>query len=172
MRSVSRFATGLALVLAMLVAAPVGAQEITRSIEMPDILDWKSIRTRAVSPDGGWLAYYLAPTEGDSEVVVRSLEDDTEYRFEAGELPMFGGGGIEFSSDSGWVAFRIRPDREAAAKSKKPLPNSLGLVDLASGEMTKFERVRSSAFSGTEVSGLSRLNRSTAVCSSSARAEA
>ena len=28
------------------------------------------------------------------------------------------------------------------------------------------------AFSGTEVSGLSRLNRSTAVCSSSARAEA
>lgn len=161
MRPVSRFATGLALVLAMLVAPPVGAQEVTRSIEMPDILDWKSIRTRAVSPDGGWLAYYLAPTEGDSEVVVRSLDDDTEYRFDAGELPMSGGGGIEFSSDSGWLAFRILPGHEAVAKHKaalpdsipmvKPLPNSLGLVDLASGEMTKFERVRSSAFSGTEV---------------------
>ena len=116
MRSVSRFvAIGLALVLAVLVTAPVGAQEAPRVIEMPDILDWKSIRTRAVSPDGGWLAYYLAPTEGDSEVVVRSLTNDTEYRFDAGELPMFGGGGVEFSSDSGWIAFQIRPDREAAA---------------------------------------------------------
>ena len=38
-----------------------------------------------------------------------------------------------------------------AAKSEKPLPNSLGLVDLASGEMTKFERVRSSAFGGTDI---------------------
>jgi len=48
MRSVSRFvAIGLALVLAVLVTAPIGAQEAPRVIEMPDILDWKSIRTRA-----------------------------------------------------------------------------------------------------------------------------
>ena len=155
MRSVSRFvATGLAIVLAVLMTAPVGAQEGSRAIEMPDILDWKSIRARVVSPDGGWLAYYLAPTEGNSEVVVRSLSDDTEHRFAAGELPMFGGGRIEFSNDSGWAAFQIRPDREAAAESKKPLPNSLGLVDLASGEMTKFERVRSFAFGGTDVAWL------------------
>ncbi len=155
MRAVTRFAAiGLALALAVLAVGPVAAQEASRVIEMPDILAWKSIRARAVSPDGGWLAYYLAPTEGDSEVVVRSLTDDAEYRFAAGELPMFGGGRIEFSGDSTWLSFQIRPGRDKAAKSKKPLPNSLGLVDLASGEMTEFERVRGSSFGGTDATWL------------------
>ncbi len=152
MRAVSRLvATGLVLLLAALVTVPTGAQEAQRVMEMPDILAWKSMRARAVSPDGAWLAYYLAPTEGDSTVVVRALSGDAEYSFEVGELPMFGGGSVEFSGDSNWLAFQVRPDRAAAAKSKKPLPNSVGLVDLTSGEMTKLERVRSFAFGGTDV---------------------
>ncbi len=121
-----------------------------RAIEMADILDWKSLRARAVSDDGAWLAYYLAPTEGNAEVVVRSLTDDAEHRFDVGELPMFGGGRLEFSSSGAWLAFQIRAGREAAAKSKTPLPNSVGLVDLATGEMTKVERAQAFAFGGVD----------------------
>jgi dipeptidyl aminopeptidase/acylaminoacyl peptidase len=140
--------------LALMVVTPTMAQESPRAMGMPDILEWKSVRARAISTDGSWLAYYLAPTEGDSEVVVRSLTDDTEYRFATGELPMFGGGELEFAATNSWLAFEIRATREAAAKSKTPLPNSVGLVDLASGEMTKIERARSFAFGGADTAWL------------------
>ncbi len=149
-----RAALSLVILMAITIVAPAAAQEGSRTIAMPDILAWKSIRARAVSPDGAWLAYHLAPTEGDSEVVVRSLTGDAEHRFPAGELPMFGSGQLEFSDSSAWFAFQIRPDREAAAASKTPLPNSVGLVDLANGELVELARVRSFAFGGTDVDWL------------------
>lgn len=123
-----------------------------RPIELPDILAWKSIRTRSLSDDGAWFAYYLAPAEGDGEVVVRSVTGETEHRFEAGELPMFGGGRLEFSGDAEWIAFQRRPtaaEAKAAEKTRKPAQPSAVLVELATGESTEFEGVSSFDFSGT-----------------------
>ncbi|MCH7824661.1 MAG: hypothetical protein IH849_07660 [Acidobacteria bacterium] len=67
------------------------AQESTqRTIELQDIMDWKRLGGARLSDDGAWLAFRLAPTEGNGEVVVRSTQSETEYRFPAGS----GGGGF------------------------------------------------------------------------------
>ncbi len=125
-----------------------------RRIELPDILAWKAVRDRAVSPDGRWLAYVLQPNEGDSEFVVRSVEGAAEYRFDAGERPPFGGrGALAFSDDSAWLALGIRPSAEAAKKARKsdePLLNAVGLIELSNGEMEKFEAIRGFAFGGVD----------------------
>jgi dipeptidyl aminopeptidase/acylaminoacyl peptidase len=135
--------------------AEVGADSAKRPIELPDILDWKRINSATLTKDGRWFAYRLSPNEGDSEVVLRSTVDDTEYRFPVGEA---GGGGfgtssssVVFSEDSRWLAFTIYPDRETAKRleeQRKPRRNKVGLVELANGELTEFEDVRAFRFAG------------------------
>ena len=67
------------------------AQESTqRTIELQDIMDWKRIGGARLSEDGSWLAYRLAPAEGNGEIIVRSTQDETEYRFPVGS----GGAGL------------------------------------------------------------------------------
>jgi hypothetical protein len=121
--------------------------ESPRPIGLQDILAWKRIGGATLSPDGGWLAYRLSPTEGNSELVVRSTADTTEHRFSIGER----GGAVTFSSDSRWLAFTIAPtveERERAEEQRRPARNKAGLLDLASGEMTEFEDVSTFAFAG------------------------
>ena len=77
-------------VLTYSVAAQSGAQ---RPIELADILAWKSIGAQVVSSDGQWFAYRLAPTEGDSEVILRNTRTDKESRFPIGQLPGRAAGG-------------------------------------------------------------------------------
>ena len=43
-----------------------------RQLTLNDLLTWKGIRSPALSNDGRWFAYILAPNEGDAEVVVRA----------------------------------------------------------------------------------------------------
>ncbi|MBS1835648.1 MAG: hypothetical protein JST65_23225, partial [Acidobacteria bacterium] len=56
-------------------AANETAASGTKPMELKDILGWKRIQTPVVSPDGQWLAYVLAPNEGDSDVIVRNIKD-------------------------------------------------------------------------------------------------
>src|SRR5262245_56957642 len=69
------------------------AAKAQRRIELPDILAWKRIASPTISDDGGWFAYKLTPTEGDSELVLRRISDGKEWRFAVGESQGFGGGG-------------------------------------------------------------------------------
>jgi dipeptidyl aminopeptidase/acylaminoacyl peptidase len=131
-----------------------------RPIELPDVLDWKRIGSATVTNDGRWFAYRLSPTEGDSEVVLRSTVDDAEYRFAVGEASG-GGPSVVFSEDSRWLGLTIYPDRETAKrleKQRKPRRNKVGLVELATGEMKEFEDVRAFGFAG-EAGGWIALHR-------------
>jgi dipeptidyl aminopeptidase/acylaminoacyl peptidase len=131
-----------------------------QSLKMADILAWKSIRTSVVTNDGKWLAYRLAPNEGDSEVILRQVQGDKEHRFPAGEArgpalpPGFGPAvpaDLVVSEDSQWAAFTVYPTRKeakAAEKTRKPLTNKVALVNLATGAKTEFENVRRFGFSG------------------------
>ena len=136
-------------------AAPEPA-DTKRPLGMADILAWKTINAAVVSNDGKWLAYRLAPTEGDSEVIVRQTAGEKEYRFGVGETGR-GGGEILFSDDSRWVAFSVYPTKKDAAqlkKQKKPLQNKLALVDLATGKDVQVAKVRRFAFSGASAAWL------------------
>ncbi len=152
-----------ALLLPALPGAPAGsaiAQEqaasAPRPIELQDIMEWNRLGGARLSHDGAWLAYRVTPAEGNGEAVVRSTRDETEYRFPTGRSTGFGGGTISISDDSRWAAFAIYPEfRRGGGRGGSrgnngddPRRNTLGLVDLTTGEMQEFDEVRSFAFSG------------------------
>ncbi|HOW86737.1 MAG TPA: prolyl oligopeptidase family serine peptidase [Candidatus Aminicenantes bacterium] len=123
-----------------------------RPIALQDILAWKSIGAAELSPDGAWFMYRLSPLEGESEVVIRQVAGTREYRFPIGEAPRYGAGPRPgFSADSGWAAFLAYPGSKEAKslrKEKKRVQTTAVLVNLATGEKTELEKVRSLAFSG------------------------
>jgi dipeptidyl aminopeptidase/acylaminoacyl peptidase len=123
-----------------------------RPIGLQDILAWKAIGSAELSADGGWFMYRLTPLEGEGEAVIRQTRGDRELRFPIGEAPRFGGpAGAGFSSDAKWAAFLSYPgskEMKALRKERKRVMTTAVLVDLATGEKTEFEKVRSLAFSG------------------------
>ena len=140
-----------------------------RPLQLTDIVAWKRIQMPAVSNNGQWFAYRLAPAEGDAEVVVYNLETGKEQRFPigdpsatappptatparppAGEGPG-GSAALALSADSKWVAFQVYPterDAKRLKKDRKPIQTKAVLVELSTGKKTEFEKVRRFAFSG------------------------
>jgi len=129
-------------------AAPAGP----RPLALQDILAWKSVGSAELSPDGSWFMYKLSPLEGESEIVLRQVAGTKEHRFPIGEAPRFGAGArTGFSADSKWAAFLSYPgskEMKSLRKDKKRVTTTAVLVDLAKGDKTEFEKVRSLAFSG------------------------
>src|SRR5436190_1521572 len=66
--------------LAALFAAPAFGADAPSQTAAPkplttaDALAWKRIRSAVLSPNGEWLAYFLAPAEGDGELVLRRTQ--------------------------------------------------------------------------------------------------
>ncbi|MBR7799781.1 S9 family peptidase [Undibacterium fentianense] len=128
-----------------LAVASSAVQMKARPIEIADMASWKSIGTAVVSPNGQWAAWRLAESEGDGNVVVKSLNGTQEYSFSTGQ----GAGPIEFSADGTWVGFTShlsKKEQDAAKKAKKPVQTKMTLVDLRNGKSTTIEKVRKFAF--------------------------
>ncbi len=141
------FATTLLLAPAFAAGQDEAQTQDPRPISLQDIADWKRIVGPTLSNDGTWFAYRISPGEGNSELVVRSTSGETEHRFPVGE----GGGAVTFSDDSRWLAFAIAPDRDESDRPRgesSPRRNKVGLLELATGEMTEVEDVQSFAFAG------------------------
>src|SRR5689334_8508501 len=102
LRSCRAIAIALVLCLAPYTASAQAAKKpITH-----DVYDsWKSIQGTKVSADGTWLAYALAPQEGDGELVVRNLKTNAEIRAPRGRDPII-------TSDGRLVVFAIAPHRK------------------------------------------------------------
>lgn len=161
------FAAFVVLLLALAAASPLpfktsgqSAQpaKAPRTIEMADSLAWKRVASPTVSADGQWFAHKLTPNEGDSELVLRRINDGKEWRFPIGESQGFGGfpggGGsadVAFSDDSKWFAFSISPtfkEGKRLRKERKPLQNKVAVVNLATEKKVEFEKIRRFNFSG------------------------
>ncbi len=104
---------------------------------------WNRITERAVSDDGRWALFSLSPEDGDAELRVKSLTSD-----QAHHLPR--GVSAQFSQDARFVAFRIKPSKEAVRharrekKKKDEMPkDSLGILDLSTGEVTRIGQIKS-----------------------------
>ena len=170
-RLVLTLALALALPSALPMLGPAAtmqqAVQSKRPIELQDIINWKSIGTTAVSNDGQWFAYRIAPGEGDAQIVVkRTRTGEKELTFDAGEIPTAGaagGGGrggdaggagsaaLDFSEDSKFVAFTTYPSRREAQRLRRlrrPVQSSVTIVNLATGEKREYPRIRRFAFSG------------------------
>ena len=140
---------GVAALLAFVwVGRPVGAQSAPkRPLTIDDVVAFKSIGATALSPNGQWLAYRLAPQEGDAEVIVRSTTTDKEMHFPVGQ----GNGPFTFSDDSAWIGITTsatKRETDAARRANRTLQSGVTLVNLATGEKTAVAKIRRFAFDG------------------------
>ncbi len=146
------------VIYAALIAPAVAFAQGTRQMAIADLRGWKSIRGPAVSPNGKWLAYQLAPNDGDAVVVIRATSDTTEWRFPVGDAGAGGGGGrggpsgaVTISGDSKWAMFMIQPTKAEADRARitrRPASTKAALVNLATGKEQEFDNIRRFAFAG------------------------
>ena len=149
----------LVLLVALVAFVPIGAQTpAKRAFDLEDILAFRAIGVTTLSANGQWLAYRLSPLQGDSEVVVRSTSGDKEMRFPVGEGA---GGAATFSGDSSWIAITTaltRREAEAARRARRPVQNSVTVVNLATGDKVNIPKIRRFEFAG-ETGGWIALHR-------------
>lgn len=143
-------------------ATPVTAK---KSISVEDVAAWKTIGATALSKDGEWFAYRLAPQEGDAELVIRNVNTGKETKFPLGEAAAPGGGGrqggpggpgaggsaLAFSDDSKWIAFTTNPSRTDAQRlrrQRRPVQSSTTVLNLSTGDKKEYPNVRRFTFSG------------------------
>ena len=145
----------LTLPLAACTGVALGAQEAKRPLDHSVYDGWNRITARAISNDGRWMFYRLTPGLGDSRLYVRNTQSDQEFEIPRGTSP-------EFTYDSRFVVFHIEPvdsivkelriEETRSADSPQDsldLPkDSLGVLELASGNVTRVARVKSFALPG------------------------
>ncbi len=130
------------------------AAPLKRALTMEDLLSWKGIRSPTLSNDGRWMAYVLAPNEGDGHFVARgTAAGATETRIPIGESPagFAAAAGVAISGNNRWASYTIYPTAEEAKKARRDrrtLPTKVGVIELATGTKREFERVRSFRFAG------------------------
>jgi len=135
------------LAVAILVLLPLTYAAGQATAKKPITYDayngWRSIQGTQISRDGVWLAYALTPQDGDGELVVRDLKMDKENKAGRGSAPVI-------TVDGKFVIFTVLPlkDEMDKAKKEKKKPeeqpkNALGIMNLATGEITTVERVKS-----------------------------
>ena len=122
-----------------------------KPLDLQTMLEWKSIRGTALSDNGGWMAYYLAPAEGNSTLIIRSTKNKKEYKFKAGKTGFVRAGkDIAFSGEK-WLVFIKYPEKneiKKAKKTKKPARKKLVLVNLIDGKDIEFKDVSSFSLNG------------------------
>jgi dipeptidyl aminopeptidase/acylaminoacyl peptidase len=150
MRTHARRGAGLTLALLMAtLAAPspsfhgfgLEAQE-RRVLDHDAYETWRTIGTRSISADGRWVLHTLVYEDDDGELVIRAVDADREHRIHRGAQP-------SFTADASRVVFMIRPHveamrehrREGRGQADQPR-DTLGILDLSSGEITRIARVR------------------------------
>ncbi|NTU51840.1 MAG: hypothetical protein HGA94_05315, partial [Candidatus Aminicenantes bacterium] len=145
MRLPSRSSCWLILVLALLlVSVGLTAQSPAKRPISYDAYDgWRTIQGTKISRDGTWLVYALTPQDGDGELVVRNLKSGAETRQARGREPVI-------TADDKFVVFTIAPVKAEVDKAKKDKKkpeeqpkSALGIMDLATGQVTTVERVKS-----------------------------
>ncbi|HMB91090.1 MAG TPA: hypothetical protein VKP65_09610, partial [Rhodothermales bacterium] len=104
---------------------------------------WNEINEQAISDDGRWVLASMGPENEDAQLRVKSAMTDQSYHIPRGVS-------AQFSKNSRFVAFLIKPPKETVRQAKlddkkgDDLPkDSLGILDVTSGEVTKVERVQS-----------------------------
>ena len=131
------FATTLAVSLAF--AAAVQAQQ-KPTLTPPDYGMWESLGGFDLDPSGRWLS-----------AGVRRVDESVEVRLHRADgtgdpLVLAHATGPVFSGDGRWLAYLKGVSPQEAEKSKEPVRNRLGLVDLSTSRDTVLFQARSFAF--------------------------
>ena len=138
----------LALVVVAGLTIVVTGAQTKAPVTRADYGQWESITPAGprggLSPDGQWLAYSIARSNRNNELRILKIADGTTRVAAFGTQPAF-------SADSKWTAYSIgysETEQERMRTERRPIQNKLGLLNLASGEMTTMDGVQSFSFSG------------------------
>jgi len=171
---VSRQSGSLICILALLATSfmPAFGQQpavtAKRALAHRDYDSWRSIQATQISRDGRLIAYAFMAQDGDSEIVVRNLSTNADWRAPRGYRPPVPppddpGTNLgeviaaqarlvrpAITADSRFVIFSIEPLKaelnKAKKEKKKPedMPkNALGIMDVSSGQVARIEKVKS-----------------------------
>jgi len=127
-----------ALLILTVTAAPLLAQQPHKTPLDHAAYDiWRDIDNATMSADGRWLMYDLTLQDGDPELNVHGLDTEAHYIIPRAT-------GARFTDDGAFVVFTIKSaiDSVRAARRKKvkreDLPkDTLGVLDLSSGDLTR-----------------------------------
>ena len=106
-------------------SAPTGATQ-KRPLPVEDYDRWRRIESTSLSPDGAWLTYAYSHRVIEDTLTVHRIDDGPAFTIGSASDPVF-------SDDSRWLAYRIGDD-------------AVGLLDLETGERTRWEGARSFVF--------------------------
>src|ERR1043165_5747467 len=138
-----------------------------RALTHQDYDSWRSIVAQQVSRDGKFVAYAYMPEDGDGEIVVRNIATGVDWRAPRGYRPPVPPPDESipnaaeliaeqarllrpvFTTDSRFLVFGTEPLKAEVAKAKKEkrkpeeMPkNGLSIMELATGTVTRVERVK------------------------------
>lgn len=133
------------LFLILFLATAAGAQQPKKSLTVEDYGRWRSVASPRLSDDGEWVAFgYARGTPfADDTLHVKTVDGSTDYMVPRGERP-------GFSDDGRWAAYFVATGWEEAEKlraDRKPVPRSVELMELRSGEKTTWENASAFSFS-------------------------
>jgi dipeptidyl aminopeptidase/acylaminoacyl peptidase len=134
---------------------PAGKRPITQD----SYDEWRTISGETLSPDGRWAIYTVSPVVGEGDVLARSTTATTEYRVPRGftgrpqlmpsadSAARFAPAPAQVSADSRFAAFLIYPPRAEVERARlrrgtPPPRNTLGILSLADGNVTRIPSVR------------------------------
>jgi dipeptidyl aminopeptidase/acylaminoacyl peptidase len=132
----------LAIALTILFGSALDASAQKRQLEHSDYDLWRRISGQQLSDDGRWILYHLTNEAQDPILVAKAVEAQTEHRVERAE-------GGQLSEDGRFIVFRIKPGRDtvktlrdAKTPANRMPQDSLGILDLTNGSVTRIERIR------------------------------
>src|SRR5215213_640290 len=105
---------------------------------------WESLGQSILAPDGRWLAYVVNRDNEENELRLGATTRDTTVAIPYASAPVFTG-------DSRWIAYAIGvspAERDRLTKDKKPIRNSVGVRNLATGATEVVKDVTQFRFSG------------------------
>lgn len=103
---------------------------------------FERLGSATLSPDGRWIAYAVHRVDGEEDLRIRDLRQDTSIVIPHGDGPAF-------SADGRWLAWTAGvgdAERERLEEAGEPIPSTVGLLDLAAGETRSLGDARSFAF--------------------------
>ena len=131
----------LAFLLLLFISYGVFAQKKPLDHSVYD--GWQNIGERLLSNDGKYVAFTVNPQEGDGMLIIKATDGTNIATIARGY-------GASIAENSRFLVCRIKPTftetREAKIKKKRPdeMPkDSLAIVDLSSGSITKVARIKS-----------------------------
>ncbi len=134
------------LFAAVILAVTLGAQSKAPA-SFADFGQWEALASSGarggLAPDGSALVYAINRSNRMNELRVTRLSDGKTSVAAFGAQPVF-------SADSKWLAYAIgqsEAEQERLRTDRKPVQNKLGLLNLASSEVTTFDAIESFAFS-------------------------